>query len=216
MVRAGLTGGVACGKSAVAKMFADLGAQVIDADKIVHELYRKGQPVYWELVNHFGAEILGSEAEIDRIRLAAVAFDGGRVEELNRIVHPAVARRQRQWMDEINAKNPDAVAIVEATLILEASAKQEAGTKGRFDKIIVVTCQLEQKIARYATRAGISEAAARAEVERRTKAQMTDQEKARLADFVVDNSGTLQSTREQVDRIYKELKALAQRPVSER
>jgi dephospho-CoA kinase len=119
-------------------------------------------------------------------------------------------------MDEIDARNPDAVAIVEATLILEASAKQEPGTKGRFHKIIVVTCQPEQKIARYAKRAGISEAAARAEVERRTKAQMTDQEKARLADFVVDNSGALQSTREQVDRIYKELKALAQRPVSER
>ena len=216
MVRAGLTGGVACGKSAVASMFADLGAQVIDADKIVHELYRKGQPVYWELVNHFGAEILGPEDEIDRIRLAAVAFDGGRVEELNRIVHPAVACRQREWMDEIDAKNPDAVAIVEATLILEASAKQEAGTKRRFDKIIVVTCQPEQKIARYAERAGISRAAARAEVERRTKAQMTDQEKARLADFVVDNSGTLHSTRQQVDRIYKALKALAQRPVSER
>src|SRR5262245_52657598 len=112
-------------------------------------------------------------------------------------------------MDQIDARNPDAVAIVEATLILEARAKHVAGTKGRFDKIIVVICQPEQKIARYAKRAGISEAAARAEVERRTRAQMTDQEKARLADFVIDNSGTLQSTREQVSKIYKELKALA-------
>src|SRR5262249_34603931 len=123
---------------------------------------------------------------------------------------------QREWMDKIGAKNPDAVAIVEATLILEARAKQVAGTKGRYDKIIVVTCQREQKIARYAKRAGISEAAARAEVERRTKAQMTDQEKARLADFVVDNSSTLRSTGQQVGKIYEELKALAQRPVRDR
>jgi len=212
VVRAGLTGGIACGKSTVAKMFADLGAKVIDADKIVHELYRKGQPVYWELVNHFGAEILGPEDEIDRSRLAAVAFDGGRVEELNRIVHPAVARRQREWMDEIDAKKQDAVAIVEATLILEAGAKREAGTKGRFDKIIVVTCRPEQKITRYAKRAGASETAARAEVERRSKAQMTDREKAQLADYVIDNSGELEPTRAQVDKIYKELKGLARFP----
>ena len=208
MLRVGLTGGVACGKSTVAKMLSELGGHVIDADKIVHELYRKGQPVYWEILNHFGTEILTADDEIDRLRLAAVVFDGGRVQELNRIVHPAVARRQRAWMDEVGAKNPDAIAIVEATLILEARAKQETDTKGRYDKIIVVTCRPEQKISRYAKRADVSESAARTEVERRTKVQMSDEEKAALADYVIDNSGTLEGTRVQVERVFSELEAL--------
>jgi dephospho-CoA kinase len=209
VLRVGLTGGVACGKSTVAKMFADLGAELIDADKIVHELYRKGQPVYWEILNHFGTEILTADDEIDRLRLAAVVFEGGRVQELNRIVHPAVARSQRAWMDEIGAKNPDAIAIVEATLILEARAKQEAGTKERFDKIIVVTCRPEQKISRYAKRTVVSESAARAEVERRTKVQMSDEEKVALADYVIDNSGPLEATHAQVKKIFSELKVLS-------
>ncbi len=210
MLRVSLTGGMACGKSTVAAMFSELGAEVIDADKIVRDLYRKGEPVYRELVERFGPEILGSDDEIDRARLAALAFDGGRVQELNRIVHPAVGKRQKEWMDRVLSLRPDAIVMVEAALTLEA------GGKGRYDKVIVVICQPEQKIARYAKRAGISEAVARAEVERRTKAQMTDQEKAQLADYVIDNSGGLASTREQVDRIYRELKTLAQRPVADK
>jgi len=206
VLRVGLTGGVACGKSTVAKMFSEMGAQVIDADKIVHELYRKGEPVYWELLNHFGAQILRADDEIDRRRLAAAAFDGGRVQELNRIVHPAVFRRQREWMREIGSRQPDAVAIVEAALILEA------GGKAHYDQIIVVTCRPEQKVARYARRAGVPDPAARAEVERRSKAQMSDEEKARLADFVIDDSGSLETTRRQAEEIYAGLKSLAQHP----
>ena len=204
MLRVSLTGGVACGKSTVAKMFSELGAHVIDADKIVHELYRKGQPVYGELLNHFGTEILAPDDEIDRIRLAAAAFDGNRVGELNRIVHPAVARRQTEWLLQVNARHPDAVAMVEAALMLEA------GGKNRFDKVVVVICRPEQRIARYAQRTGIPEAAARAEVGRRSRAQMPDQEKAALADYVIDNSGSPESTRAQVEKIYSELKTLAQ------
>lgn len=210
MLRAGLTGGVACGKSTVARMFSELGAQVIDADRIVHELYRKGETVHRELVQHFGPEILRPDGEIDRPRLATLAFDGGCVAELNRIVHPAVIRRQQEWLEQVAKAAPDSVAVVEATLILEA------GGKTRSDKIIVVTCRPEQKVARYAARAGIPEAEARAEVERRSKVQMTDAEKARLADYVIDNSGTLEATRQQVVKIYGELKVLAQRPVSDR
>ncbi|HKF23409.1 MAG TPA: dephospho-CoA kinase [Candidatus Angelobacter sp.] len=199
MLRVALTGGVACGKSTVAKMFAGLGAHVLDADKIVHELYRKDQPVYREILNHFGPEILRSDKEIDRPRLAALVFDGGRVQELNRIVHPAVFLRQREWMLEIASKYPDAVMMVEAALTLEA------GGKARYDKIIVVTCAPEQKVARYAQRAGISEAAARTEVERRSRAQMRDDEKAAMADYVIDNSGSLEETRTQAVKIYSEL-----------
>ena len=205
MLRVGLTGGVACGKSTVAKMFADLGARIIDADIIAHDLYRPGEDVYQELVKRFGPEIVKPDGELDRQKLAAAAFDGGRVEELNKIVHPAVLRRQEQWIREIGIKDPYAVAIVEAALIFEAGAKE------RFDKMIVVTCKPAQKVARFGQRSGMNQADARADVERRNKAQMPDEEKARRANFVVDNSGSVEETRHQVQRIYAELKVLAKR-----
>jgi dephospho-CoA kinase len=207
MLKVGLTGGVACGKSTVAKMFADLGAQVVDADSIAHELYRPGQDVYHELVKRFGQEIVKPDGEIDRAKLAAAAFDGGRVEELNKIVHPAVIRQQDRWMRELAASDPHAVAIVEAALIFEA------GVKDRFEKIIVVTCKPAQKVTRFAERTSRNEADARTDVERRTKAQISDEEKARQADFVIDNSGSIEETRQQVQRIYAELKTLAKRAV---
>jgi dephospho-CoA kinase len=203
MVKVGLTGGVACGKSTVAKMFADLGAQVADADSIAHELYRSGQDVYHELVKRFGQEIVKPDGEIDRGRLATAAFGGGRVEELNKIVHPAVIRQQDRWMRELAARDPYAVAIVEAALLFEA------GVKDRFDKIMVVTCKPAQKVARFAERTGRNEADARVDVDRRTRAQIPDAEKARQADFVIDNSGSVEETRHQVQRIYAELKVLA-------
>lgn len=208
MLRVGLTGGVACGKSTVAKMFADLGATIIDADVVAHELYRPGHEVLQELVRHFGTKILKPDGELDRAKLATLVFDGGRVEELNKIVHPAVIRQQDEWMRSLGEKDPHAVAIVEAALILEA------GAKDRFDRIIVVTCKPTQKVARFAQRTGLSEDAARADVDRRTKAQMPDEEKARHADFVIDNSGSAEETRQQVQRIYSELKVLANRPQS--
>jgi len=209
-LRVGLTGGVACGKSTVARMFADLGARITDADAIAHELYRPGQEVYLQLIKRFGSEIVKPDGQIDRAKLAAAAFDGGRVEELNKIVHPAVIRQQERWMREIADKDPYAVAMVEAALIFEA------GAKDRFDKIIVVTCKPEQKTARFAQRLGMTEAAALADVERRNKAQMPDEEKARRADFVIDNSGPLDVTRHQVERIYAELKVLAKRLIFDR
>lgn len=108
-------------------------------------------------------------------------------------------------MRALGEKDPYAVAIVEAALILEA------GVKGQFDRLMVVTCKPEQKVARFAQRTGMSADAARADVERRNKAQMPDEEKARRADFVIDNSGSVEETRHQVKRIYSELKVLAKR-----
>ena len=204
MLKVGLTGGVACGKSTVAKMFAGLGAQVVDADSIAHELYRPGQDVYQALVKRFGREIVKPDGEIDRAKLAAAAFDGGRVEDLNKIVHPAVIRQQDRWMRELGASDPHAIAIVEAALIFEA------GVTDRFDKIMVVTCKPGQKVTRFAERTGRNEADACADVDRRTRAQIPDEEKAGRADFVIDNSGSVEETRHQVQRIYAELKVLAQ------
>jgi len=125
------------------------------------------------------------------------------VEELNKIVHPAVIRQQDRWIRELAARDPHAVAVVEAALIFEA------GVKDHFDKIMVVSCKPAQKVTRFAERTGRNEADARADVDRRTKAQIPDDEKARRADFVIDNSGSLEETRHQVERIYAELKVLA-------
>ena len=203
MVRVGLTGGIACGKSTVAKMFEAMGARLIHADSVAHELYAPGQPVYQEVVKLFGPEIVKEDGQIDRARLGAIAFGQGRIEELNRIVHPAVIRRQEQLMNEITAREPNAVVIVEAALIYEASVNN------RFARVIVVTCRPDQKVTRYAQRTGIDEVAARAEVERRSRAMLTDAEKIRRADFVIDNSGPLDRTRQQAARIYAELKVMA-------
>jgi dephospho-CoA kinase len=205
VLRVGLTGGIACGKSTVAHMFAELGAKIIDADAIAHELYRPGEEIYEKLVEHFGPEIVKMSGDIDRAKLANIVFEGGRVQELNKIVHPAVIKRQEQWMREIGEKDLYAVAMVEAALIFEA------GVKERFDRIIVVTCTFDQKVLRFARRADMPDALARAEVERRNKTQIPDDEKARRADFVIDNSRTLAETSHQVQRINAELKVLSKR-----
>ncbi|HWZ44748.1 MAG TPA: dephospho-CoA kinase [Candidatus Saccharimonadales bacterium] len=203
MVRVGLTGGIACGKTTVAKMLEGMGARLVYADTVAHQLYAPGAPVYVEVVKQFGPEIVQQNGQIDRAKLGAIAFGQGRIEELNRIVHPAVVRSQEQWMNEITAREPQAVVIVEAALIYEA------GVAGRFSKVIVVTCQPDQKVTRYAQRTGIGEPAALVEVERRSRAQLPDAEKVRRGDYVIDNSSTLERTREQTARIYSELKVLA-------
>ncbi len=204
MLKVGLTGGVACGKSTVGQMFAGRGGHVVKADEIAHQLMAPGQPVYQEILQHFGREIVNPDGTINRQKLAEAAFSGGRVEELNRIVHPAVVAHQDRWMDEMGARDPGAVVMVEAALILEA------GVQGRFDKLVVVSCRPEQKVTRFAARQSISEAMARHEVERRSAAQRPDEEKVRAADFVIDNSGPLAATERQVDVVFAELRKLAE------
>ncbi len=201
MLKLGLTGGIASGKSAVGEMFVNLGASLIQSDAIAHDLMRPGRPVYDEVVRHFGREILNSDGTINRPRLAEVAFSSGmgasaRVQELNAIVHPAVIEFENNWMDDIARRNPNGIAVVEAALILEA------GAGDRFDSLIVVTCSPEQRVQRFAQRTGISEEVARVEVSRRMAAQMPDAEKIGAADFVIDNSGSLIDTEQQVRRVF--------------
>ncbi len=203
MLKVGLTGGVACGKSSVGEMLVARGARLIKADEVAHQLQRPGQPVYEKILEHFGRGVLQADGTIDRQKLAQAAFGGGRVEELNAIVHPAIIAHQDRWMAEEGARHHDAVVIVEAALILEA------GVSNRFDKIVVVTCRPEQKFARFAVRQGISAETARQEVERRQAAQRADEEKVRAADYVIDNSGSLLETERQVDEVWKKLKTLA-------
>jgi dephospho-CoA kinase len=149
---------------------------------------------------------------VNRAKLAEVAFgpanapDGqrvSRIEELNRIVHPVVIRSQEEWMLEMGRQDPHAVAIVEAALILEA------GLAKRFDRLIVVICSAEQRVARYAARQKIDIETARKEVVRRMAAQLPDEEKIKAADYVIDNSGALDQTREQVGVVWQKLQAEA-------
>ncbi len=207
MLKVGLTGGIASGKSAVGEMFVALGARLVQADRIAHQLMQPGQPVYDEVVRHFGREILNSDGNVNRAKLAEAAFGAGsaggglsRIEELNRIVHPAVIRSQEEWMEEIGLQDSHAVAMVEAALILEAHSGE------RFDRLIVVTCSEEQRAARFAARQKIDMDAARKEVSRRMAAQIPDGEKIKAADYVIDNSGSLDHTREQVSEVWQKLR----------
>jgi len=206
VLKVGLTGGIASGKSVVGEMFVVLGAHLIQADQIAHELMQPGQSVYKAVVEQFGLEILNADGTVNRPKLAEAAFGRkngekeSRVTELNRIVHPAVIHRQDDWMAEIGNQDEQAVAIVEAALIFEAGANK------RFDRIIVVTCRDEQRAERLAVRLKIDLAAAQREVDRRMAAQWPDSRKVKAADFVIDNSGSLDSTEQQVRELYSKLK----------
>jgi dephospho-CoA kinase len=204
MLKVGLTGGIASGKSVVGEMLVALGARLVEADRIAHQLMMPGQPVYNEVVRHFGGGILNPDLGVNRARLAEAAFGSpaspSRVQELNRIVHPAVVRSQEEWMEEIGQQDPHAVAIVEAALIVEAGAAK------RFDRLIVVTCTDEQRVARFAARQKLDLEAARKEVARRMAAQLPEAEKIKAADYVIDNSGSLEHTREQVRQVWEKLR----------
>ena len=199
MLKVGLTGGIAAGKSIVGEMFVRLGAHLIQADQISHQLMQPGQSVHKEVVRHFGSAILNPDQTVNRPKLAEAAFSG-RIQELNQIVHPAVVKRQREWMDEIGQSDPHAIAIVEAALILEA------GFEDDFDRLIVVTCRPEQRAQRWAQRMNLDEEKARLEVTRRMAAQLPDEAKIKAADYVVDNSGSLDETQKQAGEIFAKLK----------
>jgi dephospho-CoA kinase len=222
MLKVGLTGGIASGKSVVGDMLVALGAHLVQADRIAHQLMLPGQPVYNELVRHFGGSILNPDLSVNRARLAEAAFGSAtpsaegkpvatpsvsaipaRVQELNRIVHPAVIRSQEEWMEDMGRQDPHAVAIVEAALILEAGAAK------RFDRLIVVTCSDEQRVARFAARQKLDLEAARKEVARRMAAQLPEAEKIEAADYVVDNSGSLDQTQDQVRELWEKLRVEA-------
>jgi len=202
MLKVGLTGGIAAGKSVVGEMFVKLGAHLIQADQISHELMQPGQAVHQEVVKHFGPGILNPDQTVNRPKLAEAAFSG-RIQELNQIVHPAVIQKQNEWMAEVGGREPHAIAVVEAALILEA------GFGDDFDRLIVVSCRQEQRVERWAHRMNVDKDTARREVTRRMAAQFSDEEKIKASDYVVDNSGSLDETQKQVSAIFGQLKEQA-------
>lgn len=198
MLRIGLTGGIACGKSTVAEMLARRGAHVLSADRLAHETYAPGTAVHGEIVRRFGREIVDADGSINRAKLARLVFPH-RIAELNAIVHPAVIEAQNRWMSGVESNDPHGIAVVEAALLLEAGAEKD------FDKVLVITCGFEQKVERYARRSGLKLELARMEVERRSVAQFSDEEKTRRADYVIDNSGSMEELERQVEKVWARL-----------
>jgi len=197
----GLTGGIASGKSTVARFLEALGAKVIDADRVGHELLQPSNPVHHQVVSHFGQEILKPGGEIDRERLGSIVFtDPQRLSELNSIVHPSLIARVGELTRALHARLPREVILVDAALIYEA------GVADRFAEILVAWCRPEQQIERLMAKTGLS----RQDALRRLASQIPVEEKRRRADYEIDCSGSLEETRRQAEALYPEIKRLAE------
>jgi len=191
MLRLGLTGGIASGKSAVATMLRELGFSVLDADSLAHKLIEPGQPAYEEVLREFGIAIADGQGRVDRAKLGALVFaDRARLDRLNAIVHPRVAQAVSRRFEEWQREGTRDAAVVEAALLVEA------GMHRQLDGLVVTWCRPEQQVERLAAR-GLSEDEAR----RRIAAQMPVEEKLRYATEKIDCSGTLEQTRKQVEAL---------------
>ncbi len=217
MLRVGLTGGLGSGKSTVAGLFRAHGATVLEADAIARELMRPGRVPYSHIVDRFGPAVLCPDGSLNRARLAELAFREGCLAELNRIVHPPTIAEQERRMAEIFARDPRAVVMVESALIFEAEAGGSApGWRSRFHRIILVTAPDQLKIRRFLARVLPSDATpelqakAGSDARARLAAQIPDSQKVPLCDYVIDNSGPLEATGAQVDRIAADLFAASE------
>lgn len=200
MLKVGLTGGYATGKSHVGETLVSLGCHLIQADELGHQVLLPGGAAYDAVVREFGGGILESNGEIDRRRLAAEVFgEPERLERLSRLVHPPVIEMEERQAAEIAAKDPHAIVIVEAAILIET------GSHRRFDKLILVVCDERQQIERAMRRDNLSEQAVRDRLAR----QMPLSEKRKYADYIVDTSGSREDTFEQTRRVYESLRPLA-------
>jgi dephospho-CoA kinase len=201
MLRVGLTGGLASGKTFVGDALAQLGCHVIRADDLGHQVLLPSGEAYDAVVNEFGDQILDDEGMIDRRRLAALVFDNpDKLAKLNSLVHPPVTRREREMVDDIARRDPDAIAVVEAAILVET------GSYKKFDKLIVAVCTPEQQLERAMKRSSYT----REEVMARLSRQLSLEEKVKVADYTVDTSGTKERTLEQVREVYESLRSLQQ------
>lgn len=193
-----LTGGIAAGKSTVAAFLEQKGCIIFRADEVAHELMLPGQPGWKKIVKHFGQNVLQSEGKIDRQKLGRIIFtDAAAREFVNRCIHPLVLKEQVRRIDEIKKQSPGSIFICEAALVIEA------GYQKFYDKIIVVTCRTDLQIKRIINRYQITEDEALA----RIKTQLPDEEKVKKADYVIDTSGIMSETVEQVEKVFACLSA---------
>jgi dephospho-CoA kinase len=199
MLRVGLTGGLASGKTFVGEALAELGCLVIRADELGHIVLAPGGEAYDSVVREFGPEILDAGGCIDRPTLAARAFgDPQRLARLNHLVHPPVVRREESLIAEFAAAHPDGIAVVEAAILIENGSYQ------RFDRIVLATCDEERQVERAMRRPGAREADVRARLRR----QMPLEEKRKYAHFVIDTSGEKQDTLRQTRVVYDALRRI--------
>lgn len=196
MLRLGLTGGIASGKSAVAAMLREMGFVVLDADSLAHQLIEPGQPAYAEVLREFGPSIADAQGRVDRAKLAALVFDNrAKLDRLNGIVHPRVAEVVLRQFEEWARQGTRDAAFVEAALLIES------GIHKHLDGLVIAWCRPEQQLERLLAR-GLSEAEAR----RRIAAQMPVEEKLRHATEKIDCSGSLEQTRKQVEALATKLR----------
>ena len=193
-----LTGGIAAGKSTVAKRLAQHGAVVIDADRLAREAVEPGTPGLAAIRERFGASVIAADGSLDRPALGAIVFaDHAARLDLNGITHPAVAELLRQRLAEIGTTDPDAVVVYDVPLLAESGGRRG----GLFERVIVVEAPAPQRIDRLVELRGMD----RSEAERRVGSQASDEERRALADVVIDTGGTLENTLEQVDSAWAEL-----------
>ncbi|MEK6619298.1 MAG: dephospho-CoA kinase [Nitrospirota bacterium] len=200
MILVGLTGGLATGKSAVARLFQDCGAVVLDADVLARQLVEPGKPAWRDIVRAFGKQVLSPDRSLDRHALAKIVFrNRAKLKKLNAIVHPRVAREQTRLTREIARKDPDAVILYDAPVLIEAGAHKRMG------KIVVVSADQETQIKRLRNRNHLS----RTEALRRVRSQLPLAQKVKLADYVIDGTLSFEQTKNEVQRIYAELQQRA-------
>lgn len=196
MLKVGLTGSIAVGKSYVLSVLDELGCVTFDADKIAHSVMEPGREAYSVIVREFGEDVRASDGSIDRRKLGAIVFtDEARRLRLNEIVHPRVMEEQNRLLAEAEARHSDGIAVIDAALLIES------GGYKRFDKLIVVYCDRETQIERLMRRNLIP----REDAERRVAAQMSSEEKLRYADYRINTAGTLDETRQRVIEVYNQL-----------
>lgn len=199
MLKVGLTGGLACGKTFVGQALADLGCHLIQADELGHEILLPGGEAYADVVREFGPGILNEDGTIDRKRLAAEVFaKPERLEALNRLVHPHVFRRERELIDRFAKSDPRGIVVVEAAILIEA------GTFKNYDRLILVECEEQQQIARALKRDHTD----RADVLARIRRQMPLDEKRKFAHYVIDTSGSKEDTLRRVREVYDALRRI--------
>ncbi|MDA8126840.1 MAG: dephospho-CoA kinase [Deltaproteobacteria bacterium] len=196
MLNVGLTGGIACGKSTVARMLMEKGAFLIDADALAHAVEAPDKPAWHEIVRHFGRGILRADRTINRRKLGAIVFaNPAELEVLNRIVHPAVQQERLARIAAIRAEHPEAIILSDVPLLIET------GMTDQFDLILLVYLPREGQIARLMARNGFS----REEAEKRLASQMPIDAKLPYADIVVNNEGTPEETQRRVEAVWEEL-----------
>lgn len=196
MLVVGITGSIGAGKTTLASMLKEKGAEVLDADLIAHEAMELQSPAWQEVVDEFGESVLGKNKEIDRKKLAEIVFaNSEKLEALNRIVHPRVIERVNSKLKELRKEKPNTIAVIDAPLLIEA------GMKEMLDLLVVVVTKEELRLARAA---GLGLTAV--EMRNRNEKQMPQEEKARYADYIIENEGGLEELRRKADDLWEVLR----------